>query len=114
MAKALVTVVETRHFVRACKGRLADRQREDVIDAVATDPEIGDLLEGTGGVRKLRVAARGKGKSGGARVVYYYYNDTIPVFMLTVFGKNEKDNLTKSERNDLAKLVKSLRDAYGE
>jgi len=46
--------------------------------------------------------------------VYYFYNDTIPVFLLTVFAKNEKDNLSKAERNTLAKVARTLRESYGE
>ena len=65
-------------------------------------------MQGTGGVRKLRWAAKGKGKSGGSRVIYFFYNETIPLFLLTIFGKNEKANLSKSERNELAKLAKEL------
>ena len=59
------------------------------------------------------VCAR-KGKSGGVRVIYYYYNKSIPLFLLTVFGKGEKVNLSKEESNELAKLTKLLRDSYGE
>lgn len=77
-------------------------------DLLAADPLCGDLIQGTGGVRKIRFAIQGRGKSGGVRVVYYYYNETRPLFLLTVFSKNEKDNLTMVERNSLAKLVKAL------
>lgn len=77
-------------------------------DLLAADPLCGDLIQGTGGVRKIRFAIQGRGKSGGVRVVYYYYNETRPLFLLTVFSKNEKDNLTMAERNSLAKLVKAL------
>jgi hypothetical protein len=79
---------------------------------VANDPHFGAVMEGTNGCRKFRMAGRGGGKSGGYRVVHIYGGDTIPVFLLTVFGKGEKDNLTKAERNDLAKLVKVLVETY--
>jgi len=70
-------------------------------------------MQGTGGIRKLRWSAQGKGKSGGVRVVYYYHNGTMPLFLLTVFGKGEKANLSKSERNELAKFTALLRKHYG-
>jgi hypothetical protein len=60
----------------------------------------------------VRFAVRGKGKSGGVRVVYYFYNQTMPVFLLTVFAKSEKDNLTQRERNELARLVRLLVESY--
>ena len=65
-------------------------------------------MQGTGGVRKMRWASKGKGKSGGSRVIYFFYNETIPLFLLTLFSKNEKINLSKAERNELAELVKEL------
>jgi hypothetical protein len=71
-------------------------------------------MTGTSGIRKLRWSAQGKGKSGGVRVIYYYYNKSIPLFLLTVFGKGEKANLSKAESNELAKLTKLLRDNYRE
>ena len=65
-------------------------------------------MVGTGGIRKLRWGRGNRGKSGGVRVIYYYHDDRIPLYLLTVFGKNEQANLTKAERNDLAKLVDLL------
>ena len=82
------------------------------VDLVATDPEAGDVMQVTGGVRKTRLAGRGKGKSGGYRIVWYFGGGDIPVFLLTVFGKGEKDNLSKAERNELAKLTGTLFDSY--
>ena len=60
-------------------------------------------------MRKLRWARGGRGKSGGVRVIYYFHGDAMPLYLLTVFGKNERDNLSKAERNDLAGLVRMLK-----
>jgi hypothetical protein len=70
-------------------------------------------MQGTGGVRKIRWARKGSGKSGGVRVIYYFYNETMPLFLLNIFGKNEKENLSKAERNKMAKLVSILVKTYG-
>ncbi len=70
-------------------------------------------MQGTGGIRKLRWSAQGRGKSGGVRVIYYFHNETMPLFLLTVFGKGEKANLTKDERNDLAKFTSLIVKNYG-
>lgn len=113
MAKRYTTVVQINQFKARAKGRMTVVEIDAVTDMLAADPLCGDLIQGTGGAREVRFAVKGKGKSGGVRVVYYYYNGTLPVFLLTVFAKNEKDNLTKAERNELAKLVRVLRD-YGE
>lgn len=85
-----------------------------VIDLVAAEPLCGDLIKGTGGVRKVRIAVKDKGKSGGVRIVYYYHNESIPVFLMTVFAKKEKSNLTKAECNMLATATRVLRNNYGE
>ncbi len=114
MAKAKITVVETAEFTSRAKRRMSAKEVEAVIDLVAAEPLSGDLIQGTGGLRKLRFAVEGKGKSGSVRIIYYYYNESIQVFLITVFAKKEKDNLTKAERNMLAKVVRILRDSYGE
>jgi hypothetical protein len=114
MVKPRITVIETDAFTARAKGRMSAEAVEAVIDLVAAEPLCGDLIQDTGGVRKLRFAVKGKGKSGGVRVVYYYYNETLPIFLMTVFAKKEKDNLTKAERNMLAKVARVLRDNYGE
>ncbi|MGF1615663.1 MAG: type II toxin-antitoxin system RelE/ParE family toxin [Gammaproteobacteria bacterium] len=84
----------------------------DLITRLASDPTCGDVIKGTGGLRKVRVGLAGRGKSGGARVIYYFYNGALPVFLLTVFAKNEKADLTGAERSSLAKVAKALRAAY--
>ncbi len=71
-------------------------------------------MQGTGGIRKLRWKRAGTGKSSGVRVIYYFYNENYPLFLLTVFGKSEKVNLSQAERNELAKLVRLLLESYGE
>ncbi len=70
-------------------------------------------MQGTGGIRKLRWSVQGRGKSGGVRIIYYYHNESIPLFLLTLFGKGEKANLTKSESNDLAKITSLIVKSYG-
>jgi hypothetical protein len=85
----------------------------EVVEYLAENPKAGDLMQGTGGVRKLRWARGGRGKSGGVRVIYYFHGDAMPLYLLTVFGKNEKDNLSKAERNELAKLVAILKSTAG-
>ncbi len=90
-----------------------DDEKVSIINYLAIHPLAGDLMQGTGGIRKLRWSALGKGKSGGVRVVYYYHNATIPLFLLTVFGKGEKANLSKSERNTLGKLTGLLQKQFG-
>lgn len=106
------TVIETNAYLAAAKdaGMSADEQAA-VVDTLAANPQAGDVMPGCGGARKLRVAKPGTGKSGGYRVITYFGGDDVPVFLLTVFGKNEKANLAKAERNMLATMTKKLADS---
>lgn len=106
------TVIETESYLRAAKDAgMSAEEMTSAVDLVAADPEAGDVMQGTGGVRKARLAGHGKGKSGGYRIVWYFGGGDIPVFLLTVFGKGEKANLTQGERNALRSLTGTLRDS---
>jgi hypothetical protein len=106
------TVAETPEYLRRCDKLLTEAERRDVVDYLAAHPKAGDLMEGTGGVRKIRWARAGRGKSGGVRIIYYVHSEAMPLYLLTVFAKNERANLTKAERNDLAELVELLVDYW--
>ena len=101
-------MAETKAFQRKVKELLSEREKEDLINYLAERPGAGTLLQGTGGIRKLRWARAGRGKSGSVRVVYYFHGELMPLYLLAVFGKNEKTNLSKEERNALARSVKEL------
>lgn len=88
--------------------RNTDAERKSIIDYLAEHPKSGVIIEGTGGIRKLRWGQGNKGKSGGVRVIYYYHDERIPLFLLTMFGKSERANISKLERNGLAELVSIL------
>ena len=107
-----ITIVELPEYLKRVEKLLKENEREDLLYYLSTNPKAGTLIQGSGGIRKLRWTSKGKGKSGGARVIYFFYNETIPLFLLTIFGKNEKANLSKAERNELSKLVKELTDNY--
>ena len=63
------------------------------------------IIEGTGGLRKIRVAAKGHGKRGGARVIYYYFISNARIALLTIFPKNEQRDLTADERKALKRMI---------
>ena len=104
----LLTVAELPEYLRAAVRLLAEVDRHAIIDHLAAHPADGDLIEGTGGVRKLRWGRDGRGKSGGVRVIYYFHSEAMPLYLLTMFAKNERANLSKAERNELAGLVDLL------
>ncbi|MBL1435547.1 MAG: type II toxin-antitoxin system RelE/ParE family toxin [Rhodobacteraceae bacterium] len=107
------TVALTPMFLNQAKREgMADKDISDIVNVLADNPNAGDLMAGTGGARKLRHAGRGKGKSGGYRTIHYFGGDDVPVFLLSVYGKGTADNLTKAERNELAKILPKMADAY--
>ncbi|CAH1696779.1 conserved hypothetical protein [Hyphomicrobiales bacterium] len=113
MKKAPQTVIQTSEFDRQAKRiSLNEVEVAAMIDVIAHDPLAGDVMEGTGGVRKMRHPGHGQGKSGGYRTIHYFGGDDIPVFLLDVLDKREKGNLSKAERNQLASVVVRIADAY--
>jgi len=111
--REMMTIAETFEYVKRAKGLLDSDAQKSIVDYLSVHPKCGDLIQGAGGVRKLRWQCRGKGKRGGVRVIYFYHNEQMPLDLLTVFAKSEKVNLNKSECNELAKLVKILVDYWG-
>jgi len=112
MAAPPMTVVETQEFLRRAKPLMSDSMRADLVAFVAANPEAGEVIPGTGGVRKVRWALEGAGKRGGARVIYYYHNERVPVFLLSAYAKNQKANLSQAERNVLKRLAEALLPGY--
>jgi hypothetical protein len=83
-----------------------------IVDRLASDPTCGGVIPGSGGIRKVRFGFGGRGKSGGARVIYLFSGENLPVFVLAVFAKNEKADLPLAERNALAKIVVDIIESY--
>ena len=107
------TVVETEDYLKDAKqAGLTKDEREAIVDFIAENPMAGAEIPGTGGARKVRFAARSKGKSGGVRVITFYSGQDIPVFLLNVFAKGDKINLTQAEKNLLKKVLGQLAAAY--
>jgi mRNA-degrading endonuclease RelE of RelBE toxin-antitoxin system len=105
----MITVIETQQFIKKASHLMTAAERAELIDLVANDPEGGDIIPRTGGVRKLRVQAKGRGKSGGYRVIYYFYNENNPVLLFTVYGKNERSDLTRKEENELYTIIQAIK-----
>jgi mRNA-degrading endonuclease RelE of RelBE toxin-antitoxin system len=104
----LNTIAELPSYSSFAEKQMSEEERQAIIDYLAEHPKAGDVMQGTGGLRKLRWGKGGRGKSGGVRVIYYYHDERLPLYLLTLFGKNEKANLTARERNMLATLVDTL------
>jgi len=110
----MLTVAELPSYIRDAEKLLTQSERTDITNYLAAHPKAGDLMEGTGGIRKLRWGRGGQGKSGGVRVVYYFHSDAMPLYLLTLFAKNERANLSKADRHQLRELVDVLVDVWME
>ena len=109
------TVTELKAFRKAAeKAGMSEEDIDDLIDFLGENPEAGEVMEGTGGCRKLRFAIRGnnKGKSGGVRTITLYTGENLPVFLITVFAKNVTVSLSKAERNALKKMADDIVEEY--
>jgi len=104
----MITVAETGMFQRKANQLLSEEEKSDLIAYLSENPQSGALVQNTGGIRKLRWARSGGGKSGGVRVIYYFHSEIMPLYLLTVFGKNEKANISMKEKQVLSKLVREL------
>lgn len=108
----LQTVVELPEFLRRAGVIMTEVERLSMVDYIAANPEAGVSLGA--GLRKVRIPREGGGKSGGYRTIYVFGGSHMPIFLVTVFAKNEKDNLSKMELAAAIKLSKLLLDTYGE
>jgi len=107
------TAIETSGYLNdAAAAGMSDDERTNVVVAIGENPMLGVLMPGTGGARKIRFAGRGKGKSGGYRVVTYYAASDVPVFLLAVINKGERANLSKSEQNALSTELSGIAEDY--
>lgn len=115
--KILNHVRDTRiiNFERCVKKlRITEDERNIIIDTVASDPQAGEEIPGTGGARKIRFAAHHKqrGKRGGYRVITFYNGVDIPVFLLSAYSKDQKEDFTQNERNTLKVVLSKLAASY--
>ena len=100
----MITIAEVPEYIRQAEKLMTVEERQDIVSY----PKSGDLIEGAGGIRKIRWGRGGRGKSGGVRVIYYYHSELMPLYLVALFAKNEQANLSKADRNGLAKLVNIL------
>jgi hypothetical protein len=108
----LQTVVELDTFLKRAKSIMTDKERVEIVTYLAANPEAGVPLGG--GLRKVRIAREGSGKSGGYRTLYVFGGSHMPLIILTVFAKNEQDSLSKAQLASAVSLSKTLVAKYGE
>jgi hypothetical protein len=109
----LTTVVETGVYLAKSSRIMSDSERARIVDAVAQRPDSGLIITGSKGLRKLRIALAGRGKSGGGRIIYWFHSPGYPAVLLWVFAKNEADNLTKAQLKRLVGEAEWLIEDFG-
>lgn len=100
-------------FEGKARGLLGDAGFDELLEYLARRPKSGRIIAGTGGLRKVRVARPGRGKSAGTRVIYYYHNANKPILLLLIYAKADQDNLTDAQKAQLKKHVDVIIDEFG-
>lgn len=108
----LITVVELTPFIRQADKIWSDGEGEAFIDHIARNPEAGDIIPGTGGVRKIRWTRKGIGKRGGARVIYFYYHKDAPLYLIAAYAKAQQEDMSPDEKKVITTLVEGLKQRH--
>jgi len=108
----LLEIVEVGSFAADAGDILSAHEIEEMKQELACLRQLGSVIEGTGGLRKFRFGAKGKGKRGGARVLYYYGGDHMPIFLIAIYPKSEKENISAAEKKAIKKLINCLIEEY--
>src|SRR6267378_6611976 len=106
-----ITVAETAVFMRQAGALWTDDGRFEFVDFIARNPEAGDLIPATGGVRKVRWGRQGSGKRGGVRIIYFYHDPAMPLYLLMIYAKARRDDLSPDARRTVQGLVARLKEA---
>ncbi len=106
------TLVPIGTFEEKARKLLGKVDFDAMLEFLARRPKAGRIIQGTGGLRKVRYAQPGKGKSSGTRVIYYYHNDTKPILLLLIYAKADQDNLTHTQKAQLKKHVAAIIDEF--
>ena len=107
-----ITLAETAVFMRQAGALWTDDERFEFVDFIARNPEAGDLIPATGGVRKVRWGRQGSGKRGGVRIIYFYHDPAMPLYLLMIYAKARRDDLSPDARRAIQGLVARLKEAH--
>lgn len=108
-----IAVVETKPFERSAAAIWAEAERAEFVDFIARNPEAGDVIPDTGGVRKIRWMRQGSGKRGGARIIYFYHRPEMPLYLLLIYAKAQRTDMTPEEKKVVRRLAGELKARFG-
>lgn len=113
MGSSYITLVETDSFYKESRKHLSESEIDELKVFLALNPKEGDLIPGLKGLRKIRWQTHRKGKSGGVRVIYFFYNENCPLFLLEMYSKAQKTGLSPQDKKLARRLVEELVKTYG-
>ena len=108
----MITIRTSKSFEALALSLMDENDYDGLIEFLARNYLKGDIVSGTGGVRKIRYARQGRGKSAGFRVIYYYHSEGNPIVPFTLFAKNQKTNVSEAEKNELYKIVQLIKKEF--
>jgi mRNA-degrading endonuclease RelE of RelBE toxin-antitoxin system len=108
----LITVAETPTFMRQAESVWRDDEREAFVDFIARNPEAGDVIPETGGVRKVRWGGQGRGKRGGTRVIYFFHDRDAPIYLLMVYAKGARENISPEAKKLVREFATRIKQAH--
>ena len=108
-----IAVAETAVFMHQASALWTEDETFEFVDFIARNPEAGDLIPGSGGVRKFRWGRQGSGKRGGVRIIYFYHDPAMPLYLLMIYAKARRDDLSPDAQRTVQGLVARLKEAYG-
>jgi hypothetical protein len=109
---SLLGVIETKPYLAAAERLMSEAERAAVVDTIAAEPEAGALVRGTGGLRKMRIKLKGRGKRGGGRVIYWYHSEGSPAVLLAAFAKNEASDLSAARWKLLERIAAEVAEDF--
>jgi hypothetical protein len=108
----MITVAETAPFLRQAAKLWSDDDRAAFVDFIAANPDAGDIIPDTGGLRKIRWTRPGIGTRGGVRVLYFYHDDLMPLYLLLIYAKAEREDWTNDDKRRARALTEDIKQAY--
>lgn len=106
-----IAVAETPTFIRQADSIWSDEEREAFVEFIARNPEAGDVIPETGGVRKVRWAMQGRGKRGGSRVIYFFHSRDVPIYLLMVYAKGVSENISPEAKKMVREFAARIKQA---
>jgi len=106
----MIRIIELPTFLKSIKKLFSDVDKKKLYEMLCINPELGNIIQGTSGVRKIRFSHGNKGKRGGSRVIYYYHVSESEILMITAYAKNKQEDISEDQKKAMRNLIKQLKE----